>query len=143
MTRALFPAELRNGAECTCSVAALRDFHVGEELILTEDARVRCAHDPVRRIADEQAIRLAREHVTELQHVARAEEVVDLRHLRGELVRIALRETTRDDELLARAILLQLRELEDGVDRFFFRLADEAARVDDDDLRVFRFGTIS
>src|SRR5690606_36687352 len=40
----------------------------------------------------------------------------------------------RDHELLAGADLLELGHLEDGLDRLALRLADEAARVDHDDL---------
>ena len=81
---------------------------------------------------------LAAEDLGELHHVARAEEVVDLGHLLGELARVALRQAPGDDELLAGADLLVLGELEDGVDRLLLRLADEAARVDDDDLGLVR-----
>ena len=76
----------------------------------------------------------------ELEHVARAEEVIDLGHLRAELGRVALREAARDDELLAGAELLQLGHLEDRVDRLLLGLADEAARVDDDDLGLVGLG---
>ncbi len=37
--------------------------------------------DPVGGVADEHALGVARQHLPELEHVARAEEVVDLGHL--------------------------------------------------------------
>ena len=44
-------------------------------------ARARRLDHPVGRVADEHALGLAAEHLAELEHVARAEEVVDLGHL--------------------------------------------------------------
>ena len=66
----------------------------------------------------------------------RGEDVIDLGHLGRDLARVALREAPRDDELLEATALLEARHLEDRVDALFLRLTDEAARVDDDHLRL-------
>jgi hypothetical protein len=63
--------------------------------------------------------------------------VIHFGHFGGELAGVALREAPRDDELLARPPLLVGRHLEDRLDRLLLGLADEPARIDDDDLGVF------
>ena len=67
-----------------------------------------------------------------------AEDRVDLRNLRAQLVAIALRHAAGDDEALALAVLLELGHLEDGVDRFLLGLVDERAGVDDEHVGVGR-----
>src|SRR5262249_61158604 len=49
---------------------------------------------------------------------------------------VALGEAARDDERPAGALLLQLRELQDRLDRLLARAVDEGAGVDDEALRV-------
>ncbi len=137
---ALLPAQARDDAKRAGAVAPLGDLQPRARArlagALREDARVARLHDPLGGVADEHPLGVAREDVPELEHVARPEEVVDLGHLLGELPGVALREAPGDDELLAGADALVLGELEDRVDRLLLRLADEAARVDDDDLGV-------
>ena len=70
----------------------------------------------------------------DLRHFAGAEHRVDLRNLRLQLVAIALAEAAGHDQPLAGAGLLELRELENGVDRFLFRRIDERAGIDDEDV---------
>ena len=75
----------------------------------------------------------ALEHLRDRLEVRRAEDVIDLGDVLGELVGVALREAAGDDELL-RPGLLVLRHLEDGVDALFLGGVDERAGVDDDDV---------
>src|SRR5207245_7530593 len=65
------------------------------------------------------------------------EDPVHLRHLFQDVAAVALGEAARDDEGTAGPPLLQLRELEDRVDRFLARTVDEGAGVDDEALGVF------
>src|SRR5262249_40920294 len=57
-------------------------------------------------------------------------------HLLQDVAAVALGEAARDDERPAGALLLQLRELEDRLDRFLARAIDEGAGVDDEALRI-------
>ena len=70
-------------------------------------ARVAGAEDVVGGVADQHALDrvllAGAQHGAELEHVARAEEVIDLGHLLGELLGVALREAAGDHELLAAA----------------------------------------
>ena len=136
--RALLAAHARDDAEGAGAVAPLGDLQPRAGSRLRDDARIARPDDPVGGVADEHPVGVAREDALELEHVARAEEVVDLGHLRGELAGVPLREAAADDELLAGPDALVLGELEDRVDRLLLRLADEAAGVDDDDLGLVR-----
>jgi hypothetical protein len=89
-------------------------------------------------MSHEHALGVARQHLAELQHVARAEQVIDLGQLVRELVRMTLTQATGHDELLAAAFFLVACQIEDRVDRLLARRVDEAAGVDDDDLGVTR-----
>jgi hypothetical protein len=60
--------------------------------------------------------------------------VIDLGHFGGELGGVALRKAAGDDEFFASALLFEGGHLEDGLNRFLFRLADESAGVHDDDV---------
>ena len=135
--RALLAAHLRDDAERAGAVAALGDLHVGAAAARGHAPRVARRDDPVGRVADQHALGVAAEHGLELEHVARAEEVIDLGQVRRELFRVALREAAGDDELLARARVFVAGHLEDGVDRLLLGLVDEAAGVDDDHRCVF------
>jgi hypothetical protein len=66
------------------------------------------------------------------------DEGVDLGQALGEFVPVALNHASRDDQALQSAGFLQLSGFQNGVDRFFARGLDEAARVDDDDLGFLR-----
>ena len=133
-SRALLAAELGDGAESAGAVAPLGDLHVGADLALTQRARIARADHPVGRVAHQHPLGAAGEDLLELEHVARAEEVVDLAHLLGQLARVALRQAPGDDQPLAHPVLLHLGHLEDGGDGLLLRLADEAAGVDHDHL---------
>ena len=74
----------------------------------------------------------------DLRHFAGAEHRVDLRNLLLQLVAIALGQAAGDDQPPARAVLLVLRHLEDGVDRLLLRRVDERAGVDDEHVGVRR-----
>src|SRR5205814_420227 len=66
----------------------------------------------------------------DVRHFTRSKNGIDLRNFRAQLVAIPLGETPRDDEAAARAVLLVLRHLENGVDRLLLGRVDERARVD-------------
>jgi hypothetical protein len=74
----------------------------------------------------------------DFRHVAGAQDGVDLGNLGLQLIPVTLAEAAGDDQPLAGAAFLELRELEDGVDRLFFRGIDEGARVDDEHLGLGR-----
>ena len=76
----------------------------------------------------------------DLGHFAGAEQRVDLGNLILQFVPVSLGEAPGDHQPLARAGLLQLRHLEDGVDGFLLGLVDERARVDDEDVGLARIG---
>jgi len=88
--RALLAAKLGDRAKRADAVAAFGDFDVRVHVGAGQNAGVFGADDPVGRVADEHAIGAAAQHVPQLEHVARAEKVVDLGHLRRELGRVAL-----------------------------------------------------
>jgi hypothetical protein len=136
--RPLLAADLRDHAERALAIASLRELQVRARAAGAHEARVGGRHDPLRRVTDEHAIGAAGEHALELQHVARAEEMIDLGQVFLEVARVPLAQATRDDELPARPVLPVPRELEDRVDRFLLRRVDEPARVHDDDLRGAR-----
>ena len=70
----------------------------------------------------------------DLGHLARAEHGVDFGNLTAQLVTVALGQTPGHDQPPARAVLLVLRKLENGVDRLLLRGIDERACVDDEDV---------
>ena len=63
-----------------------------------------------------------------------AQDVVDLRNLARQLIRVALGQAASDHQLLAGPVGLELRHLQDGVDALLARGIDEAAGVDHDDV---------
>ena len=65
-----------------------------------------------------------------------ADKEIDFRHLALEILVVALREATRGDEHLALGAFLELRHIEDRLDRLLFRGLDERAGIDDDDFGV-------
>src|SRR5205085_11374189 len=66
-----------------------------------------------------------------------AKDRIDLRHLLEDLGAVTLGETAGDDQGAAATVALQLRQLQDRVDRLLARAIDERARVDDHALGVF------
>ena len=76
----------------------------------------------------------SREHASEREHVARAEEVIDLGQLLGELGRDSAATGSRRRPGCLQRRAASCRPAEDGVDRLLFGALDEAAGVDDDDL---------
>src|SRR5690606_10796802 len=86
--RALLAADAGDGAEGAAAVAALGDLHVSAGPTEREPARVARPERPLGRVTDQHAPGLAPEDGAELEHVARAEEVVDLGQLLGELGRV-------------------------------------------------------
>ena len=83
---------------------------------------------------------VAVEHLVEDVHdvlaVADADDGVRLGELGGGLLAVALGETSRQDELLDASLLLELADLEDGLDGLLLRGLDEAAGVDDGNVRI-------
>ena len=70
--------------------------------------------------------------------VAGAEDGVDLGDLGLQFVAVAFGQAPGHDERLARAGLLELGHLEDGIHRFLLGLVDEGAGVDDEHLGASR-----
>ena len=129
----MLAAELRDGAKGAAHVAALGDLHVrvgqarGQKprrVRIVEVAR-RCARHPVAA-----AVGLIHE-LDNAVELGRAQNGVDLGNFLQDLAAIALGETAGHDEGARLPSLLQLGELEDGIDRFLARPVDEGAGVDD------------
>ena len=76
----------------------------------------------------------------ELLIVVHAHNHVHLGHLLADGLRVALREAARRHQQAAAARLLVARHFKQRGDGFFLRGLDEAAGVDDDDLRPRRVG---
>ena len=132
----IIAANQRNRTVGAAVVAAVRDLHVGrvgrggqnaaaveEALAVVHVDRALARHGLV-------------QHVVQARVVRHAHEAVHLRHLRGQRVGIALGQTARDEQLFQPAGLLVLRHLKDCVDGLLLGRLDEAAGVDEDDLRL-------
>ena len=68
---------------------------------------------------------------------AGADHGIDFGNALADLVAVALDEASGDDQFLRRAGGFEARHFEDGVDRLLLGGVDEAAGVDDKDLRLF------
>ena len=100
-----------------------------------ERARIVSPHRVLGWVPNQHSLGSPAKYTAKFQHVARTEEMVDLRKLAGQLSRVPLREAAGDHELLAGAGFLVAAHLEDRLDRFLLRGPDEATSVDDDHLR--------
>jgi hypothetical protein len=132
---AVLAAHQRDGAEGAGVIAPLRDLevaHVG--LVAQELADPGVGGD---RIGNQAALRQLWDQVMELR---KAQEEVDFRNLVLELMFVALHETPDRHDRLDPRLLLELCRAEDGVDRFLLRGVDEAAGVDEDDVRAGEVG---
>src|SRR6185436_15772913 len=132
-------AELWNRAEGAAHIAPFRDLHVRIGHAAGQQPWCgRVVEIPGRRRARPvlTAGRLA-DQIDDAREVRGAEDAVDFRHLLEDVATVALSEAAGDDERAAGALLLQLRELQDRVDRFFARAVDEGAGVDDEALGIF------
>ena len=70
--------------------------------------------------------------------LAGADHRVHFRNVLADLVAVALHQAARNDQLGGTAFGLVTRHFENGVDRLLLGRIDEAARIDDQDLGVFR-----
>ena len=136
---AMQAAQRRDDAEGARVVAALADLHVGEMRRGRQDAGGRVIVDPLRPalggVGDGGFAFDRAQHVV---HLSGAEGGVDLGDLAAQLLVVALGEAAGDHQTPRAARLLLARHLEDRVDRFLLGPVDERARVDDDDVRLFR-----
>src|SRR4030095_5183778 len=85
--RALLAADRWDRGEAAGPIAAFGDLHVGAVPPLREPPWIGRAHAPLGRVPDHEPLAASTEDLAELQHVARAEGGVELRHLRGEVGR--------------------------------------------------------
>ncbi len=92
-------------------------------------------HEIGRRRLQQPAIAQLRDQAIRL---GQAEEQVDLRDLRHEFVLVALDQAPHGDHRPRPTLLLHANGLEDRLDRLLLGHLDEAARVDDDDVRPVR-----
>ena len=137
------PRRSRDDAEGAGAVAPLGDLQVRARPRVGDDARVARPDDPVGGVADEHPLGVAaRAPRPSLSMSLEPRKWSTSGICAASSRRVALREAAGDDELLAGAVLLHLGELEDRLDRLLLRLADEAARVDDDDLGVVASSTM-
>ena len=79
----------------------------------------------------------AAQQLGQVEEVAGADEYVDLGHRRRKLGGVALRQTSCDHQPLAETALLDLRRVEDRVERLLLRRLDKRAGVHQQDLRLF------
>jgi len=131
-------AELGNGAEGAAHVAPFRDLHVRVGNAGHQKARRGCVVEITRRSRGSPVLSAGRlsHQLDDAREVRGAQDAVDLGHLLQNVAAVALSETAGDDEGAAGSPLLQLRELQDRLDRFLARAVDERAGVDDEALGV-------
>ena len=131
---AVAAADQRDRAVGAAVVAALGDLEVREVARRRKLAVAAQRHLFLLREALRKAFHRAFDAGGDVAVRADAEHAVHLGQLLVDLLAVALRETSRDDELLDAALLLERRKLEDLVDRLLLRALDEAAGVDDRDV---------
>ncbi len=126
------PPELRDRAERATHVAALGDLHVGVRHAAGEQPRgLRVVEVAGRRRAHPRLPPVGLVHeLHDAVQLRGPEDRVDLRNLRADLAAVPLGEAARHDERPRPPALLELRELEDRVDRLLARPVDEGAGVD-------------
>ncbi len=139
------PAQRRDDAEGALVVAALGHLDVrivprcGEHARAVGVVQIRWeARDQLQR--DDASGAAALDGADDFRHVAGSEHGVDLRDLRLQLVAIPLAQAPRHHQAPAGAGLLQLRQLEDRIDRLLLGRIDERARIDDEHLRLGGIG---
>ena len=135
-TTAEVPAHLRNEAERARAITAFGDLYKRNATAWpTRVALIR------RRDTSRSDCRSARPEASACWFwIANGEDVVDLigadesidfRNLRLQLISITLNQTTRNDESLGLTVGFELRGFEDRVDRFLLGRVDKTTRVDD------------
>ncbi len=137
-TAALGAAQRGDDAEGALVVAALADLHVRGPP-RHRVAAGRAGVGDVVRIGNDGAVALAPDDLRDARVGRGADEIVDLRHLLLQHVRVPLGQTAGDHQRLAPARLLVPGVIENGVDRFLLRIADEGAGIDQHHLRLARF----
>ena len=129
---AVAAAELRDRAERAAHVAALGDLHVGIGRARAEEARRGRVVEIARRRRGHPvlpAVGLVHE-VHDAVQLGGAEDGVDFRDLGEDVLPVALGEAAGHDERAGAAPLLQLGQVEDGVDRLLAGAVDEGAGID-------------
>jgi hypothetical protein len=134
---AKFSAKLRNDAERAGMIAAFRDFDVGGvarrghnargQIVVQKSGRLRGQHAQIAFHGFENALDLAGAH-----------DGVHFGHLLQNLLPKSFDQASRDNQFLGRSKFLVLGHLQNGVDRFFLRGFDEAARVHHEHFRFIR-----
>ena len=133
---AVMAAQLRNDAERAIVVTALGDLEIGILLRRRQDAArlVQRDADVIEALIFLPVQDLLR-RVDNVVIRARAEHAVDLRHLVHDLLLIALGQTAGDEDLPDTALLFERAHRQNMVDGLFLGRIDEAAGVDNHQLR--------
>ena len=134
--RAVWTFDTRDGAESALAAASVGDFYVCARSHFRKHARGGGGGQEALWGAYAQSRSLTDDGISDVQYIAGSKEKVDFRDLGCELLGIPLCEATGDDEALASSYLFKARELENGVDGFFFGGFDEATGVDDEDIGI-------
>src|SRR5580692_2542396 len=132
-------AQLRNDAEGTGMIAAFGDLDVRGVARGGNNARRQVVIEKRRRCG-RQHPQIAMDSFKDALDFAGSYDGIDLRNLLENLVAKAFDETSGDDEFARRAKFLVLGHFQNGVHGLFLRRLNEAARVDDKNLRLLRAG---
>ena len=134
--RVVRPADEGDGAVAAAVVAAVGNFHVGGVGGRGQHALGVKEAFAVADVAGAPSRLGLPHHFQQARVVRHAHEAVHLGHFAVEVVDVALGEAAGDEQLFEPARLLVLRHLENGLDGFLLGRLDEAAGVDEDDLRL-------
>src|SRR5262249_17532864 len=141
-TTAMRPPELGDYTEGAFMIAALRDLEKSSIRGSSSESRSSVIVEVVWKtdILPTVGIRLLPlKNLGDLRNLTGPDEKVHLGQFLGQFLRISLREATSDDELLDLSFLFEPRGLNDGVDGLSFSGLDEAAGINQHNIRIFRF----
>ncbi len=131
------PAKLRDDAKTAWMIASFRDLDVG--------GMPRCGDDTRRQFVVEKSRRRGRWHAQlpldgfeDPLDFTRSDHCIHFRYLLQDVIPKALDEASSDNQLFHRSKLLVLCHLQNRLDGLLLRRLDEAARIDDQDVRLIR-----
>src|SRR5262245_4625535 len=136
------PPELGDYTEGALMIAALGDLEKGSVRRSGSNSRSRVIVKVAWKtdILPTIGIRLlALKNLGDFRNLTGPNEKVHLGQFLGQFLRISLREAACDDELLDLSFLFEPRDFNDGVDGLSFGGLDEAASINQHNIRIFRF----
>src|SRR5262245_57313118 len=136
------PPELGDYTEGAFMIAALRDIEKSSIRGSSSDSRSSVIVEVLWKtdILPTVGIRLlALKNIDDFRNLAGPDKKVHLGQFLGKFFRISLGQATSDDELLDLSFLFEPRDLNDSVDGLSFSGFDEAASINQHNIRIFRF----